>query len=198
MKDERRRWEERYAAGDWVPISEPVEVVRRAETRLPTTGLAWDVACGAGRHALLLARRGLRVLATDLSWQGLRRLRAHAHAEALPVFLVHADLETWRPRPGRRFDVIVNTYFLLRDLFPVYRESLAPGGWLLFETYNVDEIETLGGDIRRAFALERGELREAFADFEIVAYEEGVLETAEGERGLARMIARKPLSRTSA
>jgi SAM-dependent methyltransferase len=194
VKEERRRWEERYAAGDWISIDEPAAVVRRAEGRLPAAGLAWDVACGAGRHSLLLARHGLHVLATDLSWQGLRRLGARAQVEALPIFPVHADLETWRPRPGPRFDVIVNTYFLLRDLFPVYRETLKPGGWLLFETYNVDEIEMLGGDIRRAFALERTELRDAFGDFEILEYEEGVLQTDEGERGLARMIARKRAS----
>lgn len=192
MRDERRRWEERYGEGDWIPIDEPAAVVADAEGLLPRSGLAWDVACGSGRHALFLARRGLRVIATDLSGQALRRVSARARVEALPIFPVHADLETWRPRAGPRFDLIVNTYFLRRDLFVVYREALKPGGLLLFETYNVDEIETLGGDIRRAFALERGELRDAFRDFELVAYSEGVLETEEGERGLARMIARKP------
>ncbi|MGH7546151.1 MAG: class I SAM-dependent methyltransferase [Gemmatimonadota bacterium] len=192
MSDERRRWEERYAEGDWLPIDEPAVVVASAERLLPRSGLAWDVACGSGRHALFLARRGLRVIATDLSLEALLRVSARARVEALPVFPVHADLETWRPARGPRFDLIVNTYFLRRDLFVVYREALTPGGLLLFETYNVDEIETLGGDIRRTFALERGELRAAFEDLDILTYDEGVLETDEGERGLARMIARKP------
>lgn len=191
MKDDRRRWEERYALGDWVPIDEAARVVERGLRFLPAAGRAWDVASGPGRHSLLLARRGYRVLATDLSWAALHRLRTRSRAEGLQVDPVHADLEAWQPHPRARFDCIINTYFLLRPLFAVFRERLKPGGVLLFETYTVDEIDVLGGDIRRAFALERGELRQAFSDFEIVTYEEGVLETAGGERGLARMIARK-------
>jgi hypothetical protein len=46
--------------------------------------------------------------------------------------------------------------------------------------------------VRREFALERGELKAAFRELELLHYEEGVLETDEGERGLARMIARRP------
>ncbi len=88
----------------------------------------------------------------------------------------------------------MNTRFLLRRLFPIYRSALEPGGLLIFETYNVDEIEVLGGDIRRAYALERKELLEAFGDFELLLYEEGVFEEAEGERGLARLVGRKPLN----
>ena len=55
----------------------------------------------------------------------------------------------------------------------------------------VDELEVLGGDIRREFALERGEVQAAFADLETLLYEEGVFERREGERGLSRLVARK-------
>jgi hypothetical protein len=51
------------------------------------------------------------------------------------------------------FDVVVKTYFLLRSTFPLLREGLRPGGLPVFETYDVDEIDTLGGDIRREYAL---------------------------------------------
>jgi tellurite methyltransferase len=195
VRGDRARWDARYAAGDWVPIDEVAEVVARAWDRLPTSGWAWDVACGAGRHSLRLARRGLHVLATDLSWEGLRRCQARARPEGLWVYPVCADLEVWRPRPGALFDVIVNTYFLLRRLFPLYREHLRPGGWLLVETYHVDEIDVCGGDIRRAYALERGELLREFGDLEILEHAEGVFETSAGERGLGRLIARKPVPR---
>lgn len=192
MKDDRKRWEERYAVGDWVPVEEPAWVVEHARPFLRPPGLAWDAASGPGRHSLLLARLGFRVLATDISWAALRRLRERARAEGLPVFPVHADLNVWRPRPAPQFEVVLDTYFLLRPLFPVFRESLKPRGLLIVETYNVDEIDVLGGDIRRAHALEHGELVESFRGFEVLHYEEGVLMTDEGERGLTRMIARKP------
>jgi SAM-dependent methyltransferase len=188
---DRARWDERYRDGDWSDIDEPATVVRNAEAWLEPPGLALDVACGAGRNALHLAARGYRVLALDISWEGLQRLADKARQRRLPILPVHADVERFAFPPAT-FDLIVNTRFLLRSLFDEYRRALRPGGLLLFETYNVDEIEKLGGDIWREYALERGELRAAFADLEILLYEEGVFEEPEGERGLARLIARRP------
>lgn len=190
--NDRNRWDERYREGDWCDIGEPARIVREAEPWLPVRGRALDLACGAGRNALFLGRRGLDTLAVDVSGEGLRLLSRRARAEALPVRPVQADLERFALREDARFEVVVNVRFLLRSLLPRIRRWLAPGGVLIFETFNVDEIEILGGDIRRAFALERGELRRAFAGLEVLAYEEGIFERPEGARGLAGMIARRP------
>jgi SAM-dependent methyltransferase len=189
-QEDRSRWDERYKDGDWADIDEPATILKDAEAWLDPPGLALDVACGAGRNSLYLARRGFSVVAVDISWEGLQRLSQPAREEQLHVHPVHADLENFQ-LPTAKFDVIVNTRFLLRSLFPTLRNTLKPGGLLVFETFNVDELEVLGGDIRREFALERGELRTAFADFEVLLYEEGVFERREGERGLARLIAKK-------
>lgn len=188
---DRDRWDERYRRGGWVDADEPTPIVEDARPWLDPPGLALDVACGAGRNALYLARRGFTAVAVDISWEGLTRLNQRARAERLPVFPVHADLEQFA-LPDAAFDLIVNTRFLLRSSFPAFRKALRPGGLLLFETFNQDENEVLGGDIRPAYVLERGELPQAFADFEILLAEEGVFERPEGERGLARLIARKP------
>jgi SAM-dependent methyltransferase len=192
-EDDRARWDERYAAGDWADIDEPARILEDAEAWLAEPGLALDVACGAGRNALWLARRGYKVVAVDISWEGLQRLQRRARDEQLDIQIVLADLESFVLKPDS-FDLIINSRFLLRSLFPVFRNALKPGGLLLVETFNVDEIDLLGGDIRRAYALERGELQQVFWDFETLLYEEGVLEEAEGERGLARMVARRPAS----
>lgn len=188
---DRARWDERYRNGDWIDVGEPSDIVKEAEPWLPAGGRVLDVACGAGRNALHLARRGLAVMGVDLSREGLHRLAARAGDEGLSVCSVQADLNRFGVRKGA-FDVVVNTRFLLRSAFPLIHDALAPGGLLIFETYNVDEIEILGGDIRREYALERGELRRAFPLYGISLYEEGVFERPEGERGLARMIGRKP------
>lgn len=188
--DDRTRWDARYRDGDWTDERRPARIVEDARAWLPSEGLALDVACGAGRNALFLAERGLRVLGVDLSQEGLRLMERRARARSLPVQGVLADLARFSLRPGR-FDVVVNTHFLLREALPLIRDALAPGGLLVFETYHVDELDVLGGDIRRAFALERGELRRAFPDLEVLLYEEGVFEREEGERGLARMVGRR-------
>ena len=189
-EEDRARWDARYGAGDWADLDEPARILRDAEAWLRPPGLVLDIACGAGRNALHLARRGFQVIGVDISWEGLRLLVERARAERLAVHAVHADLEELVV-PDSKFDVIVNTRFLLRRLFPLYRSALRPDGLLIFETFNVEEIEVLGGDIRRAYALERGELLSAFGDFEILLYEEGVFEEEEGARGLARLVARR-------
>ncbi|MFQ5690363.1 MAG: class I SAM-dependent methyltransferase [Gemmatimonadota bacterium] len=176
--------------GDWVDVRRPAAILLDAEPWLASPGVALDLACGAGRNALFLAERGWRVLAVDLSRDGFRRLSRRARSRGLTIQPVLADLERFGVRPGR-VDLVVNTHFLLRSLFPLIRAALRPGGLLLFETFGIDELETLGGDVRRAYVLERGELPRAFPGFEILLHEEGVFEREEGERGLARLIARK-------
>jgi len=190
-ESDRARWDERYAVGDWPRFDRPSRVLRDAEAWLAEPGLALDVACGAGRNALWLARRGFKVVGVDISWEGLKRLRRRARDEKLDIHLVLADLERFAFPPAS-FDLIVNARFLLRSLFPSFRSALKPGGLLLVDTFSVHEIEELGGDIRRAYALERGELGQVFRDFEILLYEEGIFEEPEGERGLARLAARRP------
>ena len=187
----RSRWDARYRHGDWADLADPSPILRDAERWLPRGGWALDLACGGGRNAVWLAERGFQVLAVDLSVEGLRRTRERAAAGGLPVWPVLADAGRVQVRPGS-MAVAVNTRFLLRSALPLLRSALAPGGILVFETFHADELDVLGGDLRRAFVLERGELLETFGDWEVLLHEEGVFEREEGERGLGRLVARKP------
>ncbi len=85
--------------------------------------------------------------------------------------------------------MIVNSFFLLRDLLPTIRAALKPGGWLAFEALTVAQMEiTPQRDIDRRYLLRPGELRRLFGDFVILNYWEGVEES----RATARLLARKP------
>lgn len=186
--DDRDRWEDRYRSG------------RRCATEAPSdflvahagliSGRVLDVAAGAGRNALFLARRGVMVEAFDISLTGLRLARAAAAAEGLALLAAQVDLESFA-LPRRRYDAIINIRYLQRSLFIPFRRAIKPGGVILFETFLIDQ-QSISKHRNPAYLLQRGELRAAFSDCEMVVYEEGLFQTSCGPSYLARMIARCP------
>lgn len=189
MRDDRQRWEERYAAGGRYPDEGPSEfLVAHADL---IRGRVLDVAAGVGRNALFLARRGNTVEAIDISLAGLRVARAAALAEGLRVLPLQADLESF-PLPTDRYDAAINIRYLQRSLFEPLQRAVKPGGIILFETFLIDQLGV--GHIKNpAFLLQHGELRDAFSSCELLVYEEGLFANREQPAHLARMVARRPL-----
>jgi SAM-dependent methyltransferase len=135
--------------------------------RLVERGPVLDVACGAGRHAVLFAERGFEVFAVDRD------------AQVLPgsIHFVKANLEDGSPWPfaGRKFAAIVVTNYLYRPLFPVLLASLDEGGVLIYETF-MSGNERYGKPSNPDFLLRPGELIDAFGAAGVVAFEQGRLE----------------------
>jgi SAM-dependent methyltransferase len=147
-------------------VETPSEWVARW-ARLVQRGPVLDVACGAGRHAILFAERGFEVFAVDRDEQVL----------PASIHFVKANLEDgspW-PFPGKRFAAIVVTNYLHRPLFPRLVESLDEGGVLIYETF-MRGNERYGRPSNPNFLLRPGELIEAFAMLSAVAFEQGTLE----------------------
>jgi SAM-dependent methyltransferase len=128
-----------------------------------------DVACGSGRHVRWFAQRGCRVTAVDRDAQALEALRPLAE-------VLVADLENgpW-PLPGRCFHAVVVTNYLWRPLWPALLDSVAPGGWLIHETFAAGH-QTVGRPSNPQFLLQPGELLDAVRGrLRVVAYEDGFL-----------------------
>jgi tellurite methyltransferase len=149
---------------------------------------ALDVAAGSGRHSDVLAAAGYQVFAVDLNPAAIRHARARVARRAQELRAWIADL-TLYPLPRQRFDLVVVTRYLQRDLFPSLRDSLEPGGAILYETFT--EVQrTLGfGPTSPEHLLKQGELREEFKDFDCLFYEE-----VSAPEAVARIVARRPLS----
>jgi tellurite methyltransferase len=195
-------WDEKYRLAAEAPVAEPASIVRELLPLVPR-GPALDLACGAGRHALLLASRDQHVTAVDWSGIGLDILEASAAAMHIPVRrlrdfektkrtshdgidLMKADLERIE-LPAHAFDLILNIQYLQRSLFPQIRRSLRPGGVLLFETHTRAQLEFAGGPRNPAHLLEPGELRNAFPELQVIFYRE-----LRAGQGIASLMARKP------
>ena len=185
-EEDRARWNGKHAAA---PLHEPepfvVACVRRLQgawpAGIPRTAL--DVACGTGRHALLLAREGFDVLAVDVSDVAIERLAGSARDERLPVRARRLDVDAGLP-PGR-FGLVLCTHFLARPLWPALRAAVEPGGYLLFQTFAATEAELTG--FPRRFCLDEGELLRELEGFEVIEREVAT----EGRR-LESVLARRP------
>jgi SAM-dependent methyltransferase len=188
MGEDRQRWEERYSGGRRHLDEGPSEfLVLHAHL---VKGRVLDVAAGEGRNALFLARRGNPVEAIDISFAGLRTLRAAGLAERLDVQAVQTDLESF-PLPLARYAAVINIRYLQRSLFEPIQRAVKPGGIILFETFLIDQL-ALGHPMNPAYLLQHGELRAAFSGYEILVYEEGFFPSRRHPAHLARMVARRP------
>ena len=201
MPSSQSDWDAKHRLVAEGPPSEPASIVRELLPLLPD-GPALDVACGTGRHALLLAERGQHVTAVDFSSVALDILAVRARSMHAPVrrsetlhetarrserglSLTQADLERTQ-LPERRYDLILCIQYLQRSLFSQMARALRPEGVLLFETYTRAQLEFAGGPRNPAYLLETGELRQAFPELGVLFYRE-----LRAGQGIASMVAKK-------
>ena len=147
---------------------------------------ALDLACGSGRHLRTLAALGMRVTGVDRDAAALAPLYGLAE-------IIHADIEAgpW-PLAGRQFDLVLVTNYLWRPLLPQIVASLAPGGWLIYETFALGQ-QSIGRPANPAFLLQPGELLNTCAGLRIVAFEDGMDENVAGPRYVQRIAAVREL-----
>ncbi len=182
---DRERWNARYQEQE--APSAPSPFLLGLDALLPRRGRALDLAGGAGRHALWLARRGLDVTLADVSDVALARASERARAEGLPLRTVALDLDA-APPPAGPWDLLVVTYFLHRPLLASLPALLAPGGLLVVAhatRTNLERHPRPGPD----HVLEDGELPGLVRGLELLRSEEGWLESGRHE---ARLVARRP------
>jgi tellurite methyltransferase len=188
----RERWNERRSTAGFEPFPDaPAEWLVEHAPLLRGGGWALDVACGDGRNARLLAGLGYEVDAVDVSDVAIDALVATAAERAPGVHPRVLDVER-EPLPAREYDVVVDFFYLQRDLFPALERAVRPGGWLLFETFARAHVEELGNRMNPDYVLGDNELLHAFPALRVRHYREGVTERPRGPRGLASLLAQRP------
>lgn len=182
-------WDERYSRGEHI-IKEPLPLLVRVVEGLKP-GRALDLACGAGRHALLLAERGWQVTAVDSSRVGIKLAKEAAHERRVNIDWRVADLERGEFEIEREaYSLIGVFYYLQRDLFPQIRAGLSNGGIIVAAIHLVDDARH-AKPMNPAFLLQPGELRAEFRGWEILHDYEGESTETGHERRTAEIVARK-------
>jgi rhodanese-related sulfurtransferase len=155
---------------------------------LPRGGKVLDVACGRGRHALLLASAGFDVHAIDRDPDAIAFLRSTADRLSLRLEASVMDLETDPlPELASEFDVVMVFNYLHRALMPVLRDAVKPGGRMLYETFTTAQAER-GHPRNPDFLLAEGELTALLKPFTILRAREGEF----GQRFVASAVAERP------
>jgi rhodanese-related sulfurtransferase len=145
---------------------------------LPRGGTVLDVACGRGRHSMLMASAGFDVRAVDRDADAIAFVRDTAQKLSLQIETTVADLEAdpagnAEDSPlNRRYDAILVFNYLHRPLLPKLRDALAPGGRLFYETFTTRQAER-GHPKNPDFLLRDGELAELVAPLTILRSREG-------------------------
>jgi len=202
MSSRSNSWDAKYRdAADQHATTKPAAIVTEMLPLLPR-GAALDLACGAGRHALLLAKQGYAVTGIDASAAALEIAEIRAHDAGIKAHrntslirskapspgsleLVRADLESVT-LPREAFDVILCVHYLQRSLFPQMERALRPSGMLVFETFTKANLEFGAGPRNPEFLLESHELRSAFPGLRTIFYRE-----LRAGKGIASLLAQK-------
>jgi len=156
--------------------------------------IALDLACGAGRNTLFLAKKGFKIFALDISNIALDTVEKLVQKENVED-LVHtslSDLDEFAPEMPL-YDLIIMSNYLDRDLIQRAKVGLKKDGLFFIETY-MDDINNEKKDSNPDYLLKKEELKSFFIDgYEEIFYDEFDNESYEMYRMKKQIIVVKKL-----
>ena len=198
-----KTWDQRFSEPGYKYGTAPNRFLAEQEHRLPPGSRVLLPGDGEGRNSVWLAERGHQVLAVDNSQVGLDKALALASDRGVTITTLHADLAAWAPPPATCAAVVLIYVHLPGDFRAnAHRRlagALAPGGWLVLESFHPRQLAYQSGGPRDVDML--SDLATIRADFaglleEVQGWEGEVeLDEGDGHRGPAfvtRYVGRKP------
>jgi SAM-dependent methyltransferase len=161
----------------WWPspfLQEAIERLRALAPRGAAPGRAMDLACGSGREAVHLAACGYDVDALDRLPDALERARDLAQRSGVRLRTIRRDLKRRPALPEGPYDLVAVFRFLLRPALGVIREAVAPGGFIVYETFHRRDPGRQGRPLGPSHTVADGELAAAFEGFEVLLARDGV------------------------
>ena len=187
--DERERWNQRYRENPeaWLEPDPflPLAFSKYIQPLFPKGGSALDLAGGAGRHSIWLAKQGWNVTLIDISETGVALARQNAGPFAAHIHFEVDDLTGFRAAQTQ-FDLVMGFFYLERVIFPEILKAVSPGGLLVYKTCTVEQLKLPGGPKDAAHLLQPNELRQFVGELRVLHY----CETA-GEKATAEVVGKK-------
>jgi SAM-dependent methyltransferase len=194
LTSKKLKWDAAYKDADFsnariAHVLEAHDYLLPELTQLPVDAL--DLACGRAGNAQFLANKNFKVDAVDASSVLIEGLKSYVVENELTINCVLRDIEN-DGLPTKKYDVIVVSYFLNRELFPSIIGALKPGGLLFYQTWSQLSIDD-SGPKNPAFRLKSAELLRLCSSLQTIYYREDGLQgdLGRGIRNEAMLIAKK-------
>lgn len=176
-KEDRSRWNARYADGTFVSRPEPSPFLETWLLGQPDGygkgKRALDLACGAGRNSILLAQHGYEVDAMDVSDVALAQGRTDAEAAGVAVNWIELDLDELALVP-ESYDLIVIIRFRITVPFEQLVSALCQDGVFASEQHLKTHLEAAGPPKDSTFRWGPNELLAMAKGLRILWYREGI------------------------
>jgi SAM-dependent methyltransferase len=174
-------WDRRYAEPRLVWSAEPNRFLVEELAGLPP-GRALDLACGEGRNAIWLARRGWEVTGVDFSGVAVDKARRMGVEAGVDARFDRADLAEHVPAPGSA-DLVALMYLqvpepLRATVLGRAAAALRPGGTLLWVAHDLRNLDGGHGGPRNP---------------DVLSTPEGVAAALEGLDVLRAEVVRRPV-----
>ena len=162
------KWDKKYNETPKLLEKRDVGIKLKEVVSYAKKGLALDVACGAGKNSIYLAQNGFEVESYDISKVALATLTEQNYKN---ITTFCQDLDGFIPI-NNRYDFIVMTNFLDRELISNLIRGLKTNGVLFIETYMHHELNEKKSS-NPAYLLSEGELKTFFDDsYKVLDYSE--------------------------
>ena len=129
-------------------------------------GYVLDLACGRGRHSVFLSNLGYNVLSVDIDEHKLNSFNGKLIKKKV---IDVENVNNW-PLKEKKFDVIVVTNFLNRQIFPLIIRSIKKEGYLIYETFS-EGHQKIGRPTNPKYILRPRELLRLSNKMQLIAYE---------------------------
>jgi len=193
----REQWNERYRAGEHTGTDPDPLLLHLYEEFIaplfPELGRGLDLAGGAGRHAIWMAKQGWQMTLADLSDEATAVARQNAQAAGVELQTVSEPgidtLMRASASTAAQYDLIMVFQYLDRSLFPAMRTAIRPGGLILYKAHTIDHLAIGDGKGPKdpEYLLQRQELLRVFSGARVLYYTETVV-----RRGTQCLLAQIP------
>ena len=171
--NDKQKWDEKYIKKSQLLNQREASINIQKHIRECSGKKALDLACGAGKNTLYLAKEGFNVDAIDIAKIALDTLDQYAIKNSTQDLIntILMDLDEFEPKADI-YDLVIMANFLDRVMIKKAKKSLKINGIFIVETYMIDDNnEKINSDEKNLLYAE--ELKDIFSDkFKIIFYDE--------------------------